>query len=124
MGLLKRGDGGAVDAEIERLSALPLRDLAAKLLPHVSAFELKVGVYGPNEFELARMLTPSKPSAEQSLQLAPIIAEGLQVLEHAGLVRLNWRSGGGTGIEYPLTRAGEAALADGNVMGRLRDVAG
>ena len=122
MGLLKRGDGGAVDTEIGRLSALSLRELAAEILAQVPSYEPKVGVYGPTEFELARMLSPSKPSAEQSLRLAPIIAEGLQVLEHAGLVRLRQRST--EGIEYPLTRAGEAALADGNVTGRLRDVAG
>ena len=61
-----------------------------------------------------RWLRPSSRDLRR-LRMAGLIAEGLQVLEHAGLVRLGIRGDESNALEFRLTRAGEAALADGAI---------
>ena len=119
----------AVNAEIDRLGALPLPELAAELMvrgfgpggPGVPGRPgtLEAPTLTPERVglnDLARALTPAYTARaagpEQQVRLSHLVAEALQALEHAPLVRVSWRGG----MEnYLATRAGRAALEAGAV---------
>ena len=120
MGLRGKGDDAALEAEVDRLAALPLTELAAEILPYVPTIKLRsLGSQGPDVYEVAKAMAPAKLKGPSTLRMAELIAEGLQVLEHAGLVRLGIRGDESNALEFRLTRAGEAALADGAITDRL-----
>ena len=125
MGLLGKGDDTALEDEAERLAALGLAELAAEILPHVPNVKLgSYGSQGPGATEVAETMAPGKLKGPAALRMVQVVAEGLQVLEHAGLVRLAIRGDESTALEFPMTRAGQAALADGSVLEQLQRRAG
>lgn len=107
-------------AELTRIEALPLKDLAAEVM--VKGF----GPGGPAADapgapqHIAGAFNPAEGSFgidDQALRdMFLVVVEGLQVLEHAGLVRyLVDGSGGVYDQYYTLTRLGTATLAEGTV---------
>jgi hypothetical protein len=122
MGLFGKGsDGEANGAEFERLSALPLEDLGKEVMSQVPNIELGALSHGPTARELAGAMAPSRLKADEQVPMSSLVAEGLQVLEQAGLLRSSVRYGSESSqaLEFVLTRAGRAALAEGDVRARL-----
>lgn len=106
--------------ELARIEALPLKELAAEVM--VKGFSPG----GPaadapgTPQHIAGAFNPAEGSFgidDQALRdMFVVVVEGLQVLEHAGLVR--YMIGGSGGVYdqfYTLTRLGQAALRDGTV---------
>jgi hypothetical protein len=124
--------GPDVGSEVQRLGALPLNDLAAEVM--MKGFgpggpgedpDNQVSVAGANiasgteVSDIARIYDPKNRAAEpDALQLRRLIAEGVQVLEHAGLVRTQMHTAQ-NGLDYALTRKGRAAIASGTVEAAL-----
>lgn len=121
----------ALQAEIERLEGLSLPALAAEVMakgfgpgapgadddntisvegPNISA--------GPTIADLALEFAPggNTKGADDAtrLQLQRLVAEGLQTLEHAGLIRTQMHTAM-NGFDFALTRKGTAALQAGDV---------
>ena len=110
-----KADPGAVQALIDRLGALPLDALAQEVLGAVVGFDdLPMGAQGPTAYEVAEHLAGGKVKAAQLLELAELVAEGLQQLEHASLVRpsVGLRNES-YDLQYVLTRAGRTSLGAG-----------
>ncbi len=126
------GDGAAAASgaaeEIARLEALTLPQLAAEVMekgfgaegpggpgkpgtieaPSLSAERLRLN-------EVARAVTPALVAtndAAEQLRIGNLVAEALQALELAALVRVDWR--GGT-EDFKATRRGRSALSSGEV---------
>ncbi len=121
--------GAAVSAEIERIGSLSLAQLAAEVMakgfgpggpggpgqpgtlempaigaPRVGLNEIARAV---SEAWLARGVAP-----ELQMRFTALIAEGLQALEHASLIRITWSGGQENCVA---TRLGRAAAAAGSV---------
>ncbi len=107
-------------AELARIEALPLKDLAIEVMTR------GFGPGGPAADapgapqHIAGAFNPAEGSFgidDQALQdMFVVVVEGLQVLEHAGLVRyLIGGSGGVYDQFYTPTRLGRAALQQGTV---------
>jgi hypothetical protein len=129
-------DAAALDAEISRLDGLALADLAAEAMQKGFGPEGPGGPGKPGTIEspetsaerlilldIARCFTPAFAgkgvSQVQMQQLTTLVAEGLQVLENASLIRVNWRGGQ---EHYMATRRGRRALQNGSlgdVLGRV-----
>ncbi len=124
-------DAAALQAEIERLDALPLVQLAAEVM--ANGFgpsgpgedkEQTVTVGGPNinagttVGEIALEFAPggTTQSADEQLRqrLLRLVAEGVQELEHASLIRAQLHTSMGS-LDYALTRRGRSALQQGAV---------
>jgi hypothetical protein len=105
----KRAEDAAAKEEADRLVALPVEDLATAILP---AF----GPAGPgrdgNEigtFQVAMFLMDRFPGGRQFVKpLFGPVGEGIQLLEHQGLVERRVRNIGGSVVS--VTRAGQAAI--------------
>jgi hypothetical protein len=114
----------AVRAEVERLEALPLSQLAA---------EVMVKGFGPDGYladfarrepytgggyvtihDFAGWLAP-KSTGDLRDRLERVSGEGLQVLEHQHLIRATVFSEGWNRFGYVLTRRGRTALENGDV---------
>jgi hypothetical protein len=105
----------AAQAAFERLSALPVADLAAEILP----------AFGPDQTRTAHSLVgacvwlmDSQPRGKRYLiDLKRPVQEALQALEHAGLLIGKVRSGGSGNAQtiMNITRMGETALAEGDI---------
>jgi hypothetical protein len=116
-----RGDRNARliawQSESERLSGMPVRELAAEVMqafgPH--GINAKPGCQqGP--YEVVSWLLPGAPARFRVPVNQPVI-EALGVLEHADLlVRRVFGEGGTT---YRVSRLGQAALEQGAVRGHL-----
>ena len=91
----KKSNEAGIQLEIDRLAALSLDALAADVLPHIPRIELEFAEYGPIAREVAKEMAPSKFKGQSAITLTSLVAEGPQVLEHAGLVRLALRGKGG-----------------------------
>ena len=106
----------AAQAEFERLSALPVVDLATELLPAFGA-DAKKPVH--SALVATNWIMASYPRGGKYLKdLQQPVREALQALEHAGLLTQRVRiSGGGGGSQMlmNITRLGETALAEGSV---------
>jgi hypothetical protein len=114
----KAAAAAAAQAEVDRLLALALPDFAAAILPAYgpSGMQIKSGRRA-GAFEVSEWLIAPHPTGYRQPLIQPVL-EGLQSLEHAGLLlKRNFGTSGGT--TYALTRAGEAALADGTVRRQL-----
>lgn len=103
----------AAQAEAERLSSLPVRELAAEVLR-------AYGPDGPNPGEAINLLRvlnwlmDSYPRGTKYLkELQQPVQEANQALENAGLIMEIGRRG--AGAQRKITREGEQALADGTV---------
>ena len=115
----KSEENSAREAEAERLCALPVADLATEIMP----------VFGPgqpgSEVAIAtgnviNYLLESYPGGPKRLsQLERPVREGLQMLEHAGLILVVPTDTYG-GVLF-VTRLGEKALAEGTVRRYLSD---
>jgi hypothetical protein len=120
-----------LEAEIERLDQLPLPTLAAEVMG--KAFgpgaewedpEEEVTVGGPGDgagATVAAIATAMAPDGSTRgvddrtrLRLQRLVAEGLQGLEHASLVRAQLHTAMG-GFDYTPTRLGRTVLAAGAV---------
>lgn len=121
------GDGAALDAEIDRLCTLPLAQLAAEVMIRAFGPGTPGGPGQPGTLEspsadrlilgtIARQFTPALAghgvTAGQQQRLTGLVAEGLQLLQNAALVRVTWH--GGT-ENYLATRRGRVAVTEGAV---------
>jgi hypothetical protein len=108
-------ENGKLQAEVERLAALPLSQLAAEVR------EKGFGPGGPAAdggyaalSSIAGALNPAQGSFLDDNLLVEhfrIVAEGAQLLEHAGLVRFEISSSGGIAHwNWTATRSGTVAL--------------
>jgi hypothetical protein len=108
----------AFRAEVERLEALPMAQLAA---------EVMVRVFGPGtsghpylNSGIVGIFTPKdaygKDINDLKRRLHHVLVEGLQVLEHQSLICIYHRDD----ISYAPTRRGQAALEAGAVEQALR----
>jgi hypothetical protein len=111
--------GAATQAESQRLAALPVRELAAEVMPAFgpSGIDAKSGHrQGPMEV-VAWMLPHSSGKFRQPI-LGPVI-EALGVLEHSDLVTRRSFGSRGTASTYHASRLGETALSEGTVRTQL-----
>ena len=126
-------DVAAMDAEIERVRSLTLPQLAAEIMTKGYGPDGPGGPGKPGTIESPVALTTSdritsqeiahvftsawrgrNVNQELDLRLSQLIAEGLQVLEHASLVRAEYHENVGA-ISFVATRHGRAALERGEV---------
>ena len=133
MRLRAPGDGAVFEAEIERVGGLPLAEVAAEVMAKGFGPDGPGGPGKPGTLEspgdaqrvglaeLVRAVSPASAgrsvSATQTLRFGFLIAEGLQALEHASLIRVSWRGGF---EDYHATRLGRAAVEQ-NAVGRVLD---
>jgi hypothetical protein len=115
----KAARAAAGNAEVERLVALPVPDLAAEIMPAFGPDGPKG--HGPNHginrLQVVIYLMRSFTGADKAgTRLQEPIREGIQALENAGLA-VETRTQHGTW--YNATRQGESALADGTVRQHL-----
>ena len=125
-------DTATMNAEIARLDGLSLADLALEAMNRGFGPDGPGGPGKPGTIEspetserlvvldIARTFTPAFAGKGvtqiQMQQLTTLVAEGLQVLENASLVRVTWRGG----MEhYMATRRGRRAVEDGSLAGIL-----
>lgn len=120
MALFGKSDDEANQREVDRLAALPLETLAAEVFTHIDGIELDFGAPGPDVFEVAEAMAPTKLKGKPRIAMVPVVAEGMQVLEHARLVLSYGSDGESSVLQFALTRAGRAALERGDVVQRLR----
>ena len=111
----KAAEQAAAKAEVGRLTALPVADLAAEL---IGAFPDQASSSGGlNELQVATWaLRDVKAKTGDTIALRAPIKEALQALENAGLAERTALRGGGW---LNLTRAGRDALADDSVRAKL-----
>jgi len=119
----------AAAAEVERLGALSPSDLAAEIMVRVFGPEspgwetMSSNRSGAWAEDVAKAFIPTEYGLGDELraELYGLVAEGIQRLEHAGLIVLNLRQHGQvTSLRYVVTRAGRAALASGDIAQRLQ----
>jgi hypothetical protein len=126
-------DAATMNAEIARLDGLSLADLAAEAMNRGFGPDGPGGPGKPGTIEspetsserlvvldIARTFTPAFAGKGvtqiQMQQFATLVAEGLQVLENASLIRVTWRGG----MEhYMATRRGRRAVENGSLAGIL-----
>jgi hypothetical protein len=131
----------ALHAELDRLSSLPLPELAAEVMTtsfgpgcpgadddeyfSVAGGNIRAG---PSVYRITELLVACKgisfpygPMKDQALQerVVRLVAEGLQQLEHASLVRAQVHTPAQAGPDYVITRRGRAALERNEVEGIL-----
>ncbi len=133
----RNAEAGVLDAEIERLDRLTLPALAAEVMAKAygpgAAWEdpeEEVTVGGPNVdagatvVAIAATMAPggSTKGADRRtrLRLQRLVAEGVQALEHAALVRSQSHSAM-EGLDYTPTRLGRKVLAAGAVAQVVED---
>jgi hypothetical protein len=125
----------AMQAELGRLSALPLEELAIEVMVRgfgpggpgadddtISLGQANVGA-GPTAGDISMRFVPDRGFAfpvptpddvQLREQVSRLVAEGLQELEHASLVRCQMHTSMGT-FDWTATRRGRAALQSGAV---------
>ena len=122
--------GGALPAEFARISSLSLPQLASEVMtkgfgpggPGANDDAITVGGMninaGPTVGQIAAAVLPGSDArgvdAALREHLFRIVAEGVQTLEHASLVRAQIHSSSGS-LDYAATRLGRAALEQGAV---------
>jgi hypothetical protein len=115
----------AARAEVERLNALPVEDLAREIMP---AF----GPDGPragkeiNALQISNWLMRSYGGGAKHLrELHTPVCEGVQALEHAGLVQVfsGERGSIANGAHAKATRLGETALANNELEQLIKEAA-
>jgi hypothetical protein len=130
----------AMQAVYERLSVMPLPDLAAEVMavafgpggPGYNDQAITVAhdnaYTGPTERQISELFAPDfnwgweeqgPDDRNFREQIVKLVAEGLQVLEHASLVRCQIHHNMGT-FDWAATRYGRAMLDQGQVQAVLR----
>jgi hypothetical protein len=130
----------AMQAEYERLYAMPLPDLAAEVMargfgpggPGYDDAAITVGYAqsgaGPTAHHIAEKFEPQfsfgwdeRQAEDRNLdeQIERLVAEGLQILEHASLVRCQLHHEMST-FDWTATRYGRAMLEQGQIQAVLR----
>jgi hypothetical protein len=120
----KQAQKEAGEAEVARLQALPLPELAAELLPGfgVDGAHRLASATGINLGQLMIWKMEAFPRATGYLQtLAEPVREATQLLEHANLVE---RRTFGKNTHINATTLGEEAIAEGTAMKYLSEPAG
>jgi hypothetical protein len=104
------GDTG-IEGEVERLGALPLPELASEVMVRGFGPECPAHDGRPSVRMITDLLVPGGARLEQGAYqgLNELVGEGMQVLEHAGLV-LSTVWGGNGGLYFVATRLGKTAL--------------
>jgi hypothetical protein len=113
-------ENAKLNAELDRISALPLPQLAAEVM--AKGF----GPGGPGEKgptgigTVAGVFNPAQISVgidnEALIVMYRVVAEAVQMLEHAVLVRCDVSGSGGVyGMAWSSTRAGDQALSENGV---------
>ncbi len=125
----KNAQDAAAKAETDRLTSLPVVDLADELMGAFGPEGKKNprGLMGAGEtinlLQVLEWLLSDYPrSSKYWPQLDQPVREGLQVLEHADLISKTALPKGG--VRMNATRLGVEALADGSVKQKLAPVAG
>ncbi len=121
----------ALEPEVERLESLPLARLASEVMAkgfgpggpgadennEVTPGGANISA-GPEVAEIALAFAPGGTTRgaddQLRLRLYKVIAEGLQILEHACLIRAQMHTAM-NGFDYAITRLGRAALERGEV---------
>lgn len=129
----------AMQMEFERLNSLPMMELAAEVMvkgfgpggPGADDDAISLGQQnvdaGPTAPQIALEFAPSRqglgtPTADDLTleeRIAKLVAEGLQALEHASLVRVQMHTAMGN-LDWAATRRGRAALERNEVESILR----
>lgn len=122
-----------LQAEIDHLDSLPVAELAAEVMTTAFAAADPEDDYmtvgggnlhaGPSVYSITSRLMdakgrfPDSPMKDQKLQerALRLVAEALQGLEHASLVRAQLHNPPQGGHDYVITRRGRAALDRGQV---------
>jgi hypothetical protein len=120
--------GPQIDAESNRLEALPLSKLAEEILRTAFSAEYEpdrgmlevahiVDAFLPPHGDWAGAIYKAPPPPEGLLRLRDVVREGLQVLEHAGLLMVKGYNIQGDFFQYGYvtTRRARAALSDGSL---------
>jgi hypothetical protein len=124
-----------LQAELDRLGSLSIEDLAAEVMvkgfgpggpgqddDHVTVGQQNANS-GPDVYDIAHVFVDyggtylyGTPSPEEILWrgILKLVAEGLQELEHASLIRMQMHTSMGS-FDYAATRRGRAALERGDV---------
>jgi hypothetical protein len=123
----KAAENAAMAAELARLQALSLIELAEEILlraygpggpraagaaPEATSLEKLTAFFNP-----ATSIFGIDKQVKGALE--GVIAEGVQVLEHARLLVGRFSGGDYATLGFALTRAGSAALAGGDVPARI-----
>jgi hypothetical protein len=119
----RQAESDALRAEVERLSALSLQQLASEVMTKgfgtggpaadgPAHLQNVAGAFSPVTSALAARYS------EDSQLLASVVAEGVQVLEHASLVRWIFSGGDTSEMFWTKTRYGQDAL-DQNAVERV-----
>jgi hypothetical protein len=127
----KKARDAEARADIERLKALSLTELAVEIMVKgfgpdgPGAETMSSNRSGATVEDLARACLPTGTKAllvnELRTEVFGPVAEGIQQLEHASLVVLNLRAGGQVAdFRYVPTRTGREALASGDIAQRLQ----
>lgn len=109
--------GSQVQPELDRLRQLSLTDLASEVMTKGYG-PGGPGADGDTGFgRIAKAIVPDFERADQDTidEFIRVIAEGVQVLEHASLVRFSFWAGPAGGPVYAVTRYGQQALAQNTV---------
>lgn len=111
----RKADPTVVQGHLDRLGGLAPDALAREMLATVVRVDdLPMGAQGPTAYEVAEQLVGGKVKAAQLLELADLVAEGLQHLEHDSLVRpsVGLRNESYE-LQFVVTRAGRTAAGTG-----------
>jgi hypothetical protein len=113
-----------VTAELDRLRALPLGELAAEVIARGFDPDDKTDRGRTSVHEMALRMVPDYlfQSQDQIWELQELVGEGVQLLEHARLVQCTV-VGTDRRIQWVLTRRGRRAVADGTVLDVIERVA-
>jgi hypothetical protein len=108
--------GTEVEVEVGRLNALALPELASEVMVRGFGSECPADDGRPSVRMITDLLVPGGVRLEQGAYqgLNELIGEGMQVLEHAGLV-LPTAWGDKGGLYFVATRLGKTALAHNTV---------
>jgi hypothetical protein len=116
----RKEENAKLNAELDRISALPLPDLAAEVMTKGFGPD-GPGAEGPAQIaNIAGEFNPAQGSIgidDQALiDMYVVVAEGVQFLEHACLLRIEVAGSGGVyGMNVMATRLGRAALEQNKV---------
>jgi hypothetical protein len=112
----EQDSGTGVEGEVARLGALALPELASEVMTRGFGPDCPADDGRPSVRMITDLLVPGAARLEQSAYqgLNEMIGEGMQVLEHSGLV-LSTVWGGKGGLYFVATRRGKTAL-EGNTV--------
>jgi hypothetical protein len=119
--------GPEIAPEVQRLGALPLPELATEVMTKAFTPDYEPGSGAKEVGAIADHFMPEYGSMRMGdtnppewFALCDLLAEGVQLLEHARLVRPKmWLSGSVASYGWTTTRAGRAALSAGSVESML-----